>query len=375
VSPKARGWILNLVRVAITAAAVVVVVRMIHWKDYWAIRADPQGKPTSHEEAEIREVAGVPGGGWKVTWADGRVTSAAGAVKQDGFIALFSHTNQPLFFAMLAAMLVPYYLLSLRWWLLLRGHGFDVPLGRVFFVTYAGYFFNNFLPGSVGGDLTKAILASAGEGRKAAIAGTIILDRVIGLAVMIVLGAASMTPFVSRFTDPRLAWLVYGLLGAMVVGYAVYFSPLFRKLIGVLPFRKTVEELDGVFRSAKEKKVLVLQAAALSLAAQAAGILIIYGLARAMGIPGIGLWMFFIFEPIIFIVTALPISVGGWGVQEFVYRELFGGFGGVDPAQAIALSVLYKLTMILASIPGGMLFAGGAARRRGGVPAPEVPGK
>jgi hypothetical protein len=192
---------------------------------------------------------------------------------------------------------------------------------------------------------------------------------------MIVLGAASMTPFVSRFTDPRLAWLVYGLLGAMVVGYAVYFSPLFRKLIGVLPFRKTVEELDGVFRSAKEKKVLVLQAAALSLAAQAAGILIIYGLARAMGIPGIGLWMFFIFEPIIFIVTALPISVGGWGVQEFVYRELFGGFGGVDPAQAIALSVLYKLTMILASIPGGVLFAAGAARRRGGVPAPEVPGK
>jgi hypothetical protein len=109
---------------------------------------------------------------------------------------------------------------------------------------------------------------------------------------------------------------------------------------------------------------LVGRAAALSLFAQAGGILIIYGLARAMGIPGVGLWMFFIFEPIIFIVSALPISVGGWGVQEFIYKETFGTFGGVDPNQAIALSVLYKLSLILFSIPGGLLFAMGATQRR-----------
>jgi hypothetical protein len=47
-----------------------------------------------------------------------------------------------------------------------------------------------------------------------------------------------------------------------------------------------------------------------------------------------------------------------------VYQRLFGDFGGMDPNHAIALSVLYKLTLILASIPGGLLFAMGAARRR-----------
>jgi uncharacterized membrane protein YbhN (UPF0104 family) len=80
--------------------------------------------------------------------------------------------------------------------------------------------------------------------------------------------------------------------------------------------------------------------------------------------------MFFIFEPIIFIVTALPISVGGWGVQEFVYKETFGTFGGIDPNQAIALSVLYKLSLILVSIPGGLLFAMGATQRRREEPPP-----
>jgi uncharacterized membrane protein YbhN (UPF0104 family) len=70
-----------------------------------------------------------------------------------------------------------------------------------------------------------------------------------------------------------------------------------------------------------------------------------------------------VFEPVIFIVTALPISVGGWGVQEGAYAFLFGTFAGMDPNQAVALSVLYKLSMVIVSIPGGLLFALGAARR------------
>jgi hypothetical protein len=263
---------------------------------------------------------------------------------------------------------VPQILLALRWWLLLKGHGFEAPLGQIFFVTYAGTFFNNFLPGAVGGDLTKAVLAASGETRKAAVAGTVILDRVIGLSVMILLGAASLTPQVGFYWSPlgdrRLVYLIYGLLGAMILGYAVYFSPPFRRLVGVLPFKKVVEELDGVFRAAREKKMLVAKAAAISLVAQIMGILIIFGLACAMGIPGLSVVKFFIFEPIIFIVTALPISIGGWGVQEYVYQRLFGDFGGMDPNHAIALSILYKLSLILMSIPGGLLFALGATRRR-----------
>jgi hypothetical protein len=363
VSPNAKAWLLNLVRVAVTIVAGFVVFRMIRWDDHWAIREQGK-KPATYDLGRIRDLRRISKDEVRVEWADGRVTSAEDGRKQEGFFSLFDHTRKPLFFSMMAAMLVPFFVLALRWWMLLRGHGFQARLGQIFFVTYAGQFFNNFLPGSVGGDLTKAILAASGEDRKAAVAGTVILDRLIGLGVMIVLGAACLTPYVGQFPNKNLAYLVYGMLGAMVVGYLLYFSPLGRGLVARLPFKKTIAELDEVFRSAREKKALVAKAAGLSLIAQATGILVIYGLARAMGIPGIGLWMFFIFEPIIFIVTALPISVGGWGVQEFVYKETFSTFGGIDPNHAIALSVLYKLTLILASIPGGMLFAMGATQRR-----------
>jgi uncharacterized protein (TIRG00374 family) len=363
VSPKAKTWLLNLLRVGVTAVVGIIVFRMIRWDDHWAIR-EAGKKPATYDLNRIRDIRRVSKDEVRVEWTDGRVTSAEDGRKQEGFFSLFDHTNKPLFFAMMAASVVPLFFLSVRWWMLLHGYGFEARLGQIFFITYSGAFFNNFLPGSVGGDLTKAILASSGEARKAAVAGTVILDRLIGLGVMIVLGAVCLTPYVGRFEDKRLAMLIYGLLAAMVLGSLLYFSPPIHRLIERLPFKKIIAELDGVFRAVREKKAMVGRAGLLSLMAQACGIVVIYGLARAMGIPGIGLWMFFIFEPIIFIVTALPISVGGWGVQELVYRETFGTFGGMDPNQAIALSVLYKLTMILASIPGGLLFAMGATRRR-----------
>jgi len=372
VSPRPKSWIVNLLRIAVTAAALILVYRMIQFHDLLHIESIQPSVPLPRQDPVLVRDWEVLGPETRVVFLDGteqRFESAKVALVRPGFLRLFAQTNKPMFVALMAACVLPILFMSLRWWLLLRGHGFDVPLRRIFFVTYAGAFFNNFLPGAVGGDLTKAILAASGQERKAAIAGTVILDRLIGLGTMIVMASISLTPFLGRFSNPGLAYLIYGLLGAMVVGYGVYFSPLFRKLLGLLPFRKVVDELDGVFRSAKEKKALVGQAAALSFFAQAVGILIIYGLAVAMGIPGIGVWMFFIFEPIIFIVTALPISVGGWGVQEVLYRELFGRFGGIDPNQAIALSVLFKLSMILMSIPGGVLFAMGAARRRS-IPPP-----
>lgn len=366
-SPSARRWLLNLLRVAVTTAAVLLVLRMIQFRDSVAVRT--KEAPDEYEWVTRWDVARVEPLGDRVRLhlEDGTAKEyPANAVTfKPGFLSLFDRTDKRLFFALVAALIVPIYLVAVRWKLLLRGHGFDAPTGKVFFVTYAGAFFSNFLPGSVGGDIAKAVLVSAGEERKAAVVGTVILDRLIGLGVMIVLGALCLTPFVGRLNSPVLPIVVYGLFGGMVISYLVYFNPRLRAALrDRLPFRETARQLDGVLRSVKEEKGLVAAAALLSLLSQVSAIFIIYGLAWAMGIRGLGLWPFFVFEPIIFIVTAAPISIGGWGVQEYAYAKLFGTLAGLDPNQAIALSVLYKLSVILASIPGGLLFALGATGRK-----------
>ncbi len=284
-------------------------------------------------------------------------------IEQEGFLSLFGRADKALFAAMVAALLAPTLLMSLRWWLLLRGHGFDAPFGRTFLVTYAGIFFNNFLPGSVGGDIAKAVMAASGEERKAAVVGTVILDRLVGLAVMVVMGAVCMAPYAGRFRDKTPVVVTYGLPVLMVLAYAVYFNRGLRGWVkDRLPFRKVLAELDGVFRSVREKRGMVAGAACISVLSQGSAILVAYGLARALGIDFVPLWAFFVFEPIIFIVTAAVPSVGGWGVQEGAYVFLFGAFGGMLPNQAVALSVLYKLAWILISIPGGVLFGLGLTR-------------
>ncbi len=285
------------------------------------------------------------------------------------FFSYFRRADKLLLAVMIAAISVPFFLLALRWWVILRAHGFDVPLRRAFFVSYAGTFFNNFLLGSVGGDIAKSVMVAAGEERRAAVVATIILDRVIGLMVMIVIGGACLVPFAGRLKDPSLAIIVGGLLAAMLLGYFAYFNRLLRDLLkNRLPFRGAILQIDEVFKSMRDRKRLVAVASAISALGQSTMILIIYGIACALGFSEVGLWAFFVFEPIIFIITALPISIGGLGVQEGAYAILFGTYAGLEQEGAIAISLIFKLGLMIASVPGGIFLMLGVTRRTGREP-------
>ena len=347
----------TLAQIGLTAVAFVVISRFVHLRDL--VKAD--------DRPPARALEVFPDG--KVDWADGSSGRYAKVeVVERGFLSILDRTDKRLYGLLLLAMFGPFTLLAARWWLLLRGHGFAAPFGRVFFVNYAGIFFNHLLPGGVGGDLTKAVLAATGEERKAAVVATVMLDRLIGLGVLVALGAACLLPFAGRFQDQRVLWMVYGLAGAGLLAYLLYFHRGLRAWLGPrLPFAQVRAQLDGVFRSAKEHPRLMAAAAGLSLLSQVLTILIIYGIARTLGLDRTPLWMFFVFEPILFVVNAVPITPGGWGVQEGAYAYLFGTFGGMSPSEAVALSVLFKVGMLLASVPGGLLFALGATQggRRG----------
>ena len=52
-----------------------------------------------------------------------------------------------------------------------------------------------------------------------------------------------------------------------------------------------------------------------------------------------------------------------WGIQEGAYAFFFGK-AGVPVNGAVAISILFKLTLIFVSIPGGILLALGVGRRR-----------
>ena len=123
--------------------------------------------------------------------------------------------------------------------------------------------------------------------------------------------------------------LVLCLFVGMMTSYFIYFS---RTLRGLIPssgkfgrVRHIFSELDSAFLLVNDQKRVVWLSILVSLVGQGILIVLVYGLARSLAINEASLLQFFIFEPLIFIITALPISVGGWGIQEGAFAFLKGG--------------------------------------------------
>jgi uncharacterized protein (TIRG00374 family) len=189
---------------------------------------------------------------------------------------------------------------------------------------------------------------------------------------MILVAAVAVIPFIGdvRMREPVIT--VGALFGGLVLGVPLYFSRTVRDsgpgrwLKARVPFAGVLRDLDGVMHSMKHSTRTLLAAMGLSLATQAWVIGVAWLMAREMGMsPMPTLAQFFLFEPIIFIVTAVPLFPGGWGVQELAYLHLFK-LAGVAPNEAVALSLLVKLGLLASSLPGGVLFMLGVGRKKPG---------
>ena len=66
-------------------------------------------------------------------------------------------------------------------------------------------------------------------------------------------------------------------------------------------------------------------------------------------------YLFLIAMPPIFLLTFVPISLAGWGIREGAMVGLFM-LAGADKSQILAVSILYGITLIISSLPGGLFW-------------------
>jgi uncharacterized membrane protein YbhN (UPF0104 family) len=72
-------------------------------------------------------------------------------------------------------------------------------------------------------------------------------------------------------------------------------------------------------------------------------------------LPFVSLKYFFLFLPIIFTVSAVPVSLGGLGVGEAAYAALFPLIG-LSESGAITLALLQRLILIAAAAAGAVIY-------------------
>ena len=254
----------------------------------------------------------------------------------------------------LAAAIASNIVSALRWRALARWLGADMGVRDASRWYFQAIGLNALLPGAVlGGDLYRAVvLRRAGQATLAS-SWSVVLDRVSGLWMLCAIGGLGA----ALCADVLAPWLrlpAGAFAALMLAGTALWLAtpwtlPALLRRWGVrwlAPLRAAAQRPDFNrqmgWQALASAAVQVLSAAAL-----AGG-----GLALGVQLP-LAAWAFAIAP--VFLMAALPVSVGGWGTREAATVAALAPFG-VAAAAAVGVGVIYGLYALVQGAMGALAF-------------------
>jgi uncharacterized protein (TIRG00374 family) len=362
-----KSRVITLLRWGVTVAAVLWVLLKIDWRDQ--VRT-VQGQ-TLRGRVEVLEdrfvVTGSDGLSVEVMRdADGRDEF------QPGFLTLLKNV-QPLY---LVVGLLVYPLANVfgavRWKALLHAHRIDISFRRCLQLTWMGFFWSLIFPGVTGGDVVKAYAAARTAENRAVSVLTVFFDRLIGLVALAILSGLVI---LFNLHNEELRVVSTGILMfilIMVGGGVWFYSRRLRRwlgfnwLLGLLPFSERVAQIDTALFEYRYHKKTLIGSIVVSLAAHVVNVGAFFLAGEALGL-GVSWQHYFVFIPVVLMVSALPFSVGGIGVLEGGVAHFLTLRGvGATVSGAIALCVLYRIMTILISLPGALVRVGEEKAEGGG---------
>lgn len=249
---------------------------------------------------------------------------------------------------------------ALRLKIVLRLQGISLRFMETLYLNFIGLFFNLFFPSAVGGDLAKAYYAYKHSGKKLEATTSVILDRLLGFAALILMAVGMVLAFDREIGDPKIDRIVYFFLGLMMVTALFFGSKRIARRFSFLrdwiPSAKWRDRVTGLYHtlySFKEHKVAMLSCILLSFACQFFFILVYHWLALALGVE-LNIWLYFILVPVISIMTMAP-SLGGLGVREAGMVYFFSRY--MSQERSLALSLLLDILIYGFSFSAGILYS------------------
>jgi uncharacterized protein (TIRG00374 family) len=278
-------------------------------------------------------------------------------------------TMDPVWIAAGLACFTPVLLIvSWRWRMLLGVHGVHLSYWRIFELTMISQFFSAMGIGTTGGDVIKIFYAArAVPQRQAAVAFTVIVDRVIGMVALLLFGVALSIPNLGLLLsqhETRVAtatFYLFALVGVTAsllacIGPFVVKVQTLRSLVKKLPLIHRGASLFMVYEHTARAFGTNFLALAGSLPSHVCGTLMGYCVLRAMHLqPAPDFLAACGIIAIVNMLIALPVSVAGLGVRESLYI-MFLALLGVDRDHAFAFSITCFALNLLWSLAGGPFY-------------------
>jgi glycosyltransferase 2 family protein len=254
-----------------------------------------------------------------------------------------------------------------RWHVLVRAQDLPVTLSATLRIGLLGFFFNTFLPGSVGGDLVKAAAVAREQSRRTAAVATVIMDRVIGLWSLIFFVAliggtcwlfglfdgATANPSTVIVTAAAVA-VAISLSGWMLMGLAPksVAERFVNKLARIPKIGGMAAEFWRVIWMYRSRPGSVAAAIGLSWISNVGFVLAFYfcGLTLWNGLPSNplpSLAQQFLIVPLGFMIGAIPLFPGGAGISEAGFGGIYALFGSAAYNGVLASLVNRLLSWII----------------------------
>ncbi len=235
---------------------------------------------------------------------------------------------------------------ALRWSFTARRMGLALPFSRALPEVYLASFLNCVLPSGIAGDVLRAARQETPPAQRTRAFLGVALERLSGQVVLWVGLALSLLGWPQlggalRWLGPGLlllalvlAWLRAGQLRALAAEEGAtggLVSAIWRALVA-----------DGALAVHVSTSLLVIGACALGFACTARGLSLPLSWSELARIV-----------PPLLAVSALPISIGGFGLREAASAALYAE-SGLDAPSGIAVASLYGFLNLLGSAPGAL---------------------
>jgi len=251
---------------------------------------------------------------------------------------------------------------SYKWQILLSAQNMSISLPALVSFYFIGLFSNNFLPTSIGGDAVRIYIVSKQSKKAVESLTSVFMERATGLSALLFIAVVSLIGGHKLGIERNITFVII----ALFVGFSLFLIVLlserlferFTKIFRVLRLNSLENKVKEIHNSVyiyKKHREILSKAMALSFVFQIISVMVIYIISLSLGLKT-SLLCFFLFVPIISVLTMLPISLNGIGIREGAFVFFFTKVG-ISNVQALSMSLLTYAIILLASLIGAVIYA------------------
>jgi hypothetical protein len=264
---------------------------------------------------------------------------------------------------LLAIYLLMIVLSCLKWQLFLKARSINISVSNLVPYYLIGYFFNNLLPSSVGGDLFRSYFLGKDIDSHTKSFSSVFLERITGLVALLFVAIISLILNVKLISKTPILFSII-IMSLILLSVVLFFS--FEKIKNILfsliirfeffaPFRDKLDKFyDSIHFFRNQWKVLaysMLYSFAFHIMAIVNTLVCCWAIRVYPGVLDVAVTV-----PVIMLVSTLPISINAIGLWEGAFAYFFFLIG-IPPAEAISVALILRAKSIFSSSIGGVFFA------------------